>query len=237
MESHVSTLHCSFVVYLNKDKSLLPHFFANMNAFFEKIPLNYELLLILEKNSDCHEVELRANDQIRVYKNSKFLGRAESLRRFLGEAQSPICVVLTPELSSPLGDALKIFQYLMAEEGLALCWGERRSKKSPSSTKNFSPRQSLEFEFTKIIDDRQSTNRNDYFCELGGFKTQSWRDISSTLPAPISGWYLRPWISKIPQYSELTKQFVFVFDSGKTSPSYSSWKARWQMLKLAIFGI
>lgn len=242
MESSESTLHCSFVIYLHKDAAFIPSFMKDLRGFFQKFPLNYELLAVIEKDAEDALAQVKAaqtespqRENIQTLFNEKYLGRAESLRRAFSKAQASYVLVADPLLSTPFGDLFKVLQNLMTDPTVALCWGERISKKDSLFHRRTGPRHSIEHLFTGIFKEKnKSFSSLDPFCEIGGFTKESWVAVEKSLPAKLSGWYLHADLHHA--YAQHARKIleVPIWDSGATSLSYGYWSARWDLLKKSV---
>nr|WP_295902269.1 glycosyltransferase [uncultured Bdellovibrio sp.] len=240
MESSVSTPHCSFVIYLDKDAAIVGPFLQDLRSFFQKFPLHYELVAVIEKGaSDCVRLleqaqkESGERERLTLVPNASHLGRAESLRQGLNKASGNYLVLADPVTATPLGDLFKILQNLMSEPTLDVCWGQRLSKKDSPFLNSNSRRHHLERFFNGILQEREK-HVSDPLCEIGGLKKEAWLRVKD-FPAPLKGWYLHPQLQKQIAKAGLKKIEIPIYDSGKTSASYSYWRERWHLLRQSIF--
>lgn len=238
----MSTPHCSFVIYLNNDSAELPLFIQDVRTFFQKFPLVYELIAVTEKNATACREQIKTaqtqsseKEKIILVQNQSFLGRAESLRQGLNKAQGAFVLIADPQMATPLGDLFKVLQHLMTESDLNLCWGERLTKKDSPFQQAATPRHQLERLFNGILKERNQKLPADILCETGGMTKGTWQEVEKSLPSKkLSGWYLHLYIQKA--LATKHKSLVLaIHDSGKTSPSYSLWKVRWNLLLQSIF--
>ncbi|KHD89418.1 MAG: hypothetical protein OM95_03365 [Bdellovibrio sp. ArHS] len=242
MDSSVSTLHCSFVIYLHKDAAFIPTFIKDLRSFFQKFPLNYEVVAVIEKNAKeafnimkSAQTESSSREHIQILYNDRYLGRAESLRRAFTKSQAPFVLVTDPLLSTPLGDLFKILQNLMTDTSVAMCWGERVSKKDSLFHRRTGPRHSVEHLFTGIFKDiKRGFGSLDPFCEIGGFSKRAWNEIEPHLPKKLNGWYLHPDLHKAFSKSGEKILEIPIWDSGATSLSYGLVKARWNLFAKSL---
>lgn len=228
----MSTPHCSFVTYLNQDWKQLPSFLQDLRSFFQKFPLNYEIIVVVEKNSSA-SLEEFASFPVIFVQNSHFLGRAESLRQGLNAAQGTYLLTADLHMSTPLGDLFKILQNLMSDESLDICWGERYSRKDSPFLNLQTVRLRNEIFFNPILKEKNRNASQDPLCDIGGIKKISWSKMQEALPKKISAWYLHPVL--IPATRHLKILEIPVYDSGATPPGYSVLKVRWSLLKQSIF--
>ncbi|WII73634.1 glycosyltransferase [Bdellovibrio sp. 22V] len=243
MESSVSTPHCSFVVYLNRDSALVPDFLKDVRSFFQKFPLSYELIFAVENNaSACSEIlqpELKnagPKETLVLLQNTKTRGRAESLRHALHKAQAPFVLVATVEMATPLGDLFKILQHLMTEPDVDICWGDRTSRKDSPFQYKREPRHRIEHTFNAITREKNRQPFKDPSCEIWGIKKTAWSDIGNSSPThPWRGWYTAPYVQNLCRKLNKSVVEVPVYDSGATSPSYSLWKERLNLLTKGVF--
>lgn len=238
----MSTPHCSFVIYLNNDSKELPLFIQDVRTFFQKFPLIYELIAVTEKNASACVAQITTaqtqsseKEKIILIQNKKTLGRAESLRQGLNQAQGAFLLMADPQMATPLGDLFKVLQHLMTDSDINLCWGERLSKKDSPFQNAATPRHHLERLFNAILKERNHKLPTDILCECGGLTKSTWQDIEkSWTDTKLRGWYLHLHIQKT-LTTKHKSHFVAIYDSGKTSPSYSLWKVRWNLLLQSIF--
>lgn len=236
----MSTPHCSFVIYLDKDAHALTSFLKDLRSFFQKFPLNYEVVAVVEKgSSDCAKFlqdaqkESSPKECITVVQNTQTLHRAESLRRGLNKAQATYLVIADPQTATPFGDLFKILQNLMSEPTMDICWGQRVSKKDSVFLSSRSPRHNLERLFNGILHERNKTS-SDPLCEIGGFKKEAWLRLQEqSANHKFKGWYLNPQLLRA--LKDLKRIEIPIHDSGQTSKSYSLWRERWNLLRQSIF--
>lgn len=239
----MSTLHCSFVIYLDEDSAAIPSFLKDVRGFFQKFPLNYELVAVVEKGAQgClkllreAQTESPPREKITILTNDRKLRRAESLRRGLDAAEAPYLVIADPLMATPLGDLFKILQNLMGETSVDMCWGDRTTKKGSPFLDNSTPRHHLEHLFNGILRERKHTPLKDPLCETGGLKKTAWQKLSEKMKShTLRGWYLSPYILKEAQKQALNVIEVPVHDSGQSSLSFSLWRERWNLLRQSIF--
>lgn len=238
----MSTPHCSFVIYLNDDSTELPLFIQDVRTFFQKFPLIYELIAVTEKNASACIEQIKAaqtqsteKEKIILVQNQKCLGRAESLRQGLNHAHGTFLLMADPQMATPLGDLFKVLQHLMTDSDINLCWGERLTKKDSPFQNAATPRHRLERLFNAILKERNHKLPADILCESGGLTKNTWQEIEkSWADTKLRGWYLHLHVQKV-LTTKHKSLFVAINDSGKTSPSYSMWKARWNLLLQSIF--
>lgn len=243
MESPVSTLHCSFVVYLDQDSVLLPQFLGDLRSFFQKFPLKFELVAALAKKDQASAkilAESRAQDaslfEVRIHENRFSKNRAENLRQALNTCEAPYLLILNPEMSAPLGDSFKVLQHLMSDESLDVCWGERYSKKSGLLAQGATPALKLEDVFNKILKEKNKAASLDSLCEVGGFKLSAWKKLDAGFgKRKLFGWYLHPFLQKEIRELALKREDIFVHDAGQRPRSFSVGRARWNLLRQSIF--
>ncbi|MGE5084922.1 MAG: glycosyltransferase [Bacillota bacterium] len=238
----MSTPQCSLLVYLNKDEKLVPAFMQDLRSFFQKFPLQYEVIVLVEKKASATLIAIKTeksrspkNEQLIVCKNDKNLGRALSLYRGIDMARAPFVMILDSELASPFGDIFKLWQHLVAEEKIDICWGDRyRKKESPFNT---APTARLRTErlFNGILRDKYKDSLQDPLCEVFALKKAAWDKIRDEVPLQnVRGWYLSPALHASARLQTLNIIEIPVYDSGATSKSYSVWKERLNLLKDSI---
>lgn len=243
MESAVSTPQCSLLVYLNKDATLVQAFMQDLRSFFQKFPLQYEVIVLIEKNakatSEALKMELSRspeNEQLVLHQNIKNLGRALSLYQGLELARAPFMMILDSELASPFGDIFKLWQHLVAEEKIDICWGDRYRKKESPFNLSPSARVRTEHLFNNILRDKYKDSLQDPLCEVFAIKKSAWDKIRNEVPLQeVRGWYLSPALHASAKLQTLNVIEIPVYDSGATSKSYNLWRERVNLFKDSIF--
>lgn len=241
MSTPHSPPHCSLVIYLDKDAPAVTSFLRDLRSFFQKFPLNYELVAVVEKGaSECARLledakkESSAKETITLLQNPKTLHRARSLCQGLNATQAPYILVADPQLATPLGDLFKILQNLMTESSVDVCWGNRLDKKDSLFLKSQTPRHKLERLFNGILHERNKKS-SDPLCEIGGFKKEAWVRLQEKLSTKVpKGWYLNHHLQIEIQETPLNRIEIAIHDSGQTSASYSVWRERWNLLRQSI---
>ncbi len=231
----MSTPHCSFVIYLNQDADLLSAFLRDLRGFFQKFPLHYELVAVIEKNSSKEIAVLEeairtasVKERITFVKNETHRGRAASLHQGLNKAEAPYLILADVGMATPLGDLFKILQHLMTEDNLDICWGERVSKKKAPFSSADTPRFRTERLFTPILKERNKNAGSDPLCEVVGIKKTAWVRLQENLwRHSVQGWYLHPPLMIAAHALNMSHIEIFVHDNGATSSRYSVWKERW----------
>lgn len=240
MEYSVSTPHCSIVIYLNKDEAIIAPFLQDVRQFFNKFPLQYEIVAVTGmKAEDCRDALKVAkqsspqNETLVSVTDTTRHSRASGICRGLDEAKAPVILIADPLLATPLGDLFKILQNLIGDENTELCWGNRVSKKDNAFHSPCSARHRMEHFFNAILNEKYKIS-TDPLCEIGGIKKNAWQTLRSKIPT-TKGWYLSPTLQKHALDMNLKKMEVPVYDSGRTSDSFSLWRERWSLLKQSLF--
>ncbi|MDG0817888.1 glycosyltransferase family 2 protein [Bdellovibrio svalbardensis] len=235
----MSTPHCSMIMYLNKDAALIPAFLRDLRSFFAKFPVHYEVIAVVEKNA-TQSLQLLQTEQslspekerIHIHQNKKHLGRAQSLMLGFEIARSEYLLVVNPEMASPLGDVFKLWQHLVGEDQIDICWGDRYRRKDSPFTSSSSPRIRTEHFFNDLLRGKSPEDIQDPLCEVIALKKQSWNRLRPELKKnKISGWYLAAAIQKCHAIHSFKIIELPVYDSGVTSKSYSVWSERWRLIR------
>lgn len=230
-------------MYLNKDAALVPAFFRDLRSFFAKFPVHYEVITIVEKNARKnllvlqHEQSLSPeNERIVVLENKQRLGRAQSLIQGFEAALAPALLIVNPEMSSPLGDVFKLWQHLVSEDHIDLCWGDRYRKKDSPFMTSASPRIRTEHFFNELLRSKEPGAIQDPLCEVIALKKQSWEKIRQDLTrSKLKGWYLGTALQRSPALKGLQIIELPVYDSGVSSKSYALWLERWRLMRKTSF--
>lgn len=232
----MSTPLCSFLVYLDQDRAHWESFLQDFQSFFKKFPVPHELIVLVEKGSDCTPLfhNHDSQDSLIVRVNTKKLSRTASLRQGCEVARGEILIFLQPHLPTPLADVFKVLQYFISDPQLEMCWGERYSKKQSAFHTLATPRFRNEHLFNKILSERFQPVGLDPLCEMGGLRKSTWNKIKETL-SPQRGWYWGLDLLNAAQKMNIKVTQIYVQDSGLSSTSYSIWKERWNLLKKSIF--
>lgn len=229
-----STLHCSFIAYLDKNSASAEAFLKDCITFFGKFPLSYELLFV--SKTPLSFIDLADYPQVELLNlvNSA-APRAEALRQALSAARGEYLILLDPYLDTPLADTFKILQTLMTSDDLDCCMGERLSKaQSPLHQKN-QWRLRIESDFNRILQDRFQNRNTDFYCEMGGFKKQAWAEINKTLPPRLSGAYFLIQTYAAQKEIQLKTERIYIHDAGKYPRHPSRLRTRWELFKNSIF--
>lgn len=242
MDSSVSTPHCSFIAYFSDDVSALSFFLQDFRAFFQKFPLHYELVLILEPPSAaCQNVIAEAttaapaNERLRILKNSKKLGRARSILAGLDAAEGNYLALADSALATPLGDLFKILQHLITDTTASSYWGDRTLKKNSSFLHPQLLRHQIEHLFTPILRERHENLTGDILCEVGGFSRAHWLNAKKHLDShKIIGWYVGADLQRSLQKENLKIERIFIHDSGAVTKDYKPWRVRWGLLRKCL---
>ncbi|UYL09694.1 glycosyltransferase [Bdellovibrio sp. SKB1291214] len=243
MESSESTPHCSLLVYLNKDADVIPSFLQDLRTFFQKFPMKYELIALVEHGADktfavlsAQAEKSGANEILVIHRNDKKKGRALSLYQGMELAQSPYVMILDSELASPFGDVFKLWQHLVAEEKVDICWGDRYRKKENPFLKGETSRTKTEILFNNILREKYDNSLQDPLCEVIALKKNAWEKIRDELPLQkLRGWYLTPALHQSARLKTLNIIEIPVYDSGRSSQSYHVWKERINLFRDSIF--
>jgi hypothetical protein len=243
MESSVSTPHCSFVFYLRQDVASLNSFVQDFRAFFQKFPLQYELIGVidtmtpeLQKAFDDLRKTAPANESWQIIANEIKLGRARSLQKGLSAAKAEYLILPSLTLSTPLGDLFKILQHLMSESILQACWGERYSKKTEMMAQAVIPTLKLEHLHNKILREKISHLPADPLSEIGGMRKEAWLRIKeSEYLKKKKAWYFTHACQHALVEKNMLQQGVYIHDSGVRPAEFSLWKARFELLRQSLF--
>ncbi|MFM6927991.1 MAG: glycosyltransferase [Bdellovibrio sp.] len=238
----MSTPQCSLLVYLNRDETLVPAFMQDLRSFFQKFPLQYEVIVLVENKAADTFAALQTeisrspqNEQLIIHRNEKNLGRALSLYRGIDLARAPFVMILDSELASPFGDVFKLWQHLVAEEKIDICWGDRYRKKESPFNSSGSPRVRTEHLFNGILREKYKDSLQDPLCEVFALKKSAWEKIRGEVPLQeVRGWYLSPALHASARLQTLNIIEIPVYDSGATSKSYKIWRERLNLFKNSI---
>lgn len=237
----MSTPHCSFVIYLFRDFATLPIFLQDFRSFFKKFPLRYELICVMDSEPPenfLNDLQKNApeNESWQFIQSQQKSGRAQGLQRGMSQAHGEFIILPSTVMATPLGDLFKILQHLMTDPTLDACWGERYSKKPEQITHSVSSSLRLENLFNKILKEKNPQASTDPLCEIGGIRNSSWKKIeSSVILKNKNGWFLAGSCQKALRENNLHQSFLYIHDSGKRSSDFSTWQARWELLRQSLF--
>ncbi|WP_413558034.1 glycosyltransferase [Bdellovibrio sp. HCB209] len=243
MESPVSTPHCSLLVYLNKDADIVPALLQDLRTFFQKFPMTYELIALVEHGAEktLQVLKEQANSSAKneilvIHRNERKKGRALSLYQGMELARSPFIMILDSELASPFGDVFKLWQHLFAEEKIDVCWGDRYRKKENPFLQAKTPRSKTEMMFNNILREKYKDSLQDPLCEVIAIRKSAWDKIRQEIPLQkLRGWYLTPALHQSALLKTLNIIEIPIFDSGVTSKSYHVWKERLNLFRESAF--
>lgn len=233
MESSLSTPHCSFVLYLDRDTQSLKAFLQDVQSFFARFPLQWEIILVLEPGT---QMPTEITSSLVIIENTSRLGRAASLWKGLMATRAPFSLITSVEMSTPLGDLFKILQHLMTEAEVDLYWGNRYKRKDSPFLHGSHPRHRSENFFNTVLRERYLGAPQDPLSEVLAFKKATLETLNENLNASkMRGWYLGPYVLSALQKKKLKLHEVPVYESGVTSRHYSLWRARWNLFKKCAF--
>ncbi|UXR65129.1 hypothetical protein EZJ49_02560 [Bdellovibrio bacteriovorus] len=228
MESAVSTPLLSLVIYLDQENKHLTDCLRDLQTFFTKFPVPYEVVLIAEKDV----VVSAPAAPVRVVQNKKYLGRAASLWQGLQTAQGHFLAVSSVEMNTPLGDLFRLLQHLISEEKVDLYWGDRYAQKNSSFLKKENPRQKNEHLFNGILKEKFGPVPADPLSDVIMIRQEAFKKLTSQgQKQKIRGWYLGPSLLRTLKQQPLQMEQLPVLDSGVTAPGFSLWNARWSLFK------
>ncbi|UOF02737.1 glycosyltransferase [Bdellovibrio reynosensis] len=241
MESSVSTPHCSFIVYFDKD-SKPDLFISDLRSFFQKFPLHYELVAVFEPQAHEKLLEFKAalgvaneKEKIKLVENKSRLGRAASLYTGLSNAEAEYMLTLDASLATPFGDQFKILQNLMTTPEVDICSGERVSKKQSPFHAAATPRHKLEHLFNPIFKEKMQNSLQDPLCESLGIRKKVFQEIKEDLSEKsLKGWYLNLPLLKAAKKLNMKIIEVPVHDSGAAT-NFHLWRERFYLLAKSIF--
>nr|BFD62254.1 hypothetical protein BdHM001_09350 [Bdellovibrio sp. HM001] len=228
MESAVSTPLLSLVIYLNQENKHLTDCLRDLQTFFAKFPLPYEVILMTEKGVVVSDPP----KAVKVIRNEKHLGRAASLWQGLQAAQGHFLTISSVEMSTPLGDLFRLLQHLMSEEKIDLYWGNRYAQKNSSFLKTENTRQTNEHLFNGILKEKFGPVPADPLSDVLMIKQDALKKLTVHMKKQkIQGWYLAPSVLRALRQQPLQVEQLSVLDSGQTAPGYSLWGTRWSLFK------
>lgn len=239
MESSESTPQFSLIVYLDQDSKVLPAFIQDVQTFFTKFPVPYEVLAVVEKGArECKEIlqstKFEGSGTWSIVANSSKKGRAQSLIEGFNRARSPYAAVLSASLSTPLADIFKMLQTIIAEEKVEICFGNRY--KRPNNFFTLKTKQAeRENVYNSILREKHPDFTRDPLCEVLAMKKSAWEKLKTDLQIQkITGWYLAPHLQKMAMHKSIQKEDTPVFDNGTSSLSYKPWKERLNLFLLSL---
>lgn len=191
------------------EQAQIPELLKNISSYFGKFLIPYEVVFSLDPSTDQSEKilmeESEKDPRIRVLKNPRRLGRAESLRQALLQARAPYIASASADLSTPLGDITKLLQHL-TETQSKIIFGTRVDKKdSPFFTIN-TKKNSLEITHINILWESKRLPFKDPFSSYFVMTKEVQADLLKDLSP--KGWYLtsdlqKAVLKKNISYSEL----------------------------------
>lgn len=237
----MSTPHCSFVIYLFRDFKALPLFIQDFRSFFQKFPLNYELICVIDGEYETRLFEdfkstASQNETWQIFRNPKKIGRAQSLQVGAHRARGEFIIFPSLMMATPLGDLFKILQHLMTDSKLMACWGERYSKKSAMMAHAENKNLKIENVFNKILKEKNPHLSPDPLCEIGGLRKTAWEQIQEDLGVhKARGWYFAQYCQQALRQKNLDQHYLPIHDSGQRPADFSAWSARWELLRQSLF--
>jgi glycosyltransferase involved in cell wall biosynthesis len=203
---------------LNEEKAL-PDLLKNISSYFGKFLIPYEVVICLDPSSDksAEILEKESSSQIRVIKNSKHLGRAESLRQALLAANAPYIAATSVDLSTPLGDITKLLQQI-SEGGEKIAFGTRTNKKDSPFLSLNTKKNRLEITHMNIYWERNIRKFQDPFSTVFVMKKEIKDQVLNGFVA--KGWYLTPQVQEQVLKNNIPYAEVPVHSTAGHAPSF-----------------
>lgn len=217
--------------------ALLSEASGNLQAFFKKFPLIYEVLFALNPEQDQSRNLLQSlaekHPQIRIVENPRRLGRAQSFERLFCEARGDILITTDLDLAAPLSEVFKILEALYSDRELDVVFGDRFS--APKKPGSFSPpRSALEDFFSGVIKEKKAWAFKDPFCPVLGLRRTAYAKIQTGLQS--RGWHWTPEVQRLAQLHGLkTLELPLTMSpSQKNKPPKSE---AWHLLGFVLFRV
>ncbi len=161
-------------------------------------------------------------------------GLSHELPTILKETQAPYIVISNAELTSPLGDALKMIQALSSSPELDIVFGNRFKKKdSPFHGDSPSPRVALDQLYTDLFKKNLSNLFEDPLCDLVTLRQSFVNKISEAQLKELSNIRWTPYLQRLSLETKARTADVPIYDNGQTSADWPSFKRKFQMMWLS----
>jgi hypothetical protein len=215
----------SLCIPVCSEKDLIQDFHENLNLFFQRFPLVYEVLFAINPGQDQSLSKLRhlaeRNPHYRIIENIKYLSRAQNIHRLSTKSQGDILVPIDLDLAVPLSEILKIIEGFFSNPEIEVIFGNRF--KAIKNIENKKVEQNkLENFFMGVIKEKALTSTRqwkfaDPFCPILGLRRSSFEKIEKDLRS--SGWYWNQEVQRVAQVKELKAQEIPIYvGSGLDAP-------------------
>lgn len=167
---------------------------SDLDSFFSRFGWDFELMVGLDKSQDRTEEIFESYPfkklKLRMFKNRKHLGRAQTLRLLLKAAEGEVAVTLSMDLSTPLADIYALLIEGLNDKQALLTLGNTLGSKKKRSGGRFSSHFHLEqmlHEKTKL----KWPLLNDPLTSLVALNSHALTQFKQDDPK-ISRWYFTP---------------------------------------------
>lgn len=146
----------------------------------------YEVIIIDDGSKDKTNqvISLYKSDNVKVFKNSKNMGKGYSVKRGILEAKYPLVLFSDSDLSTPLSELKKFIEYI--NKGYDIVIASRKLKGSFIKTKQPLYRQLMGKTFPFLVNLLVLNNIKDTQCGFKLFKTKAAKKIFELLT--FDGW-------------------------------------------------
>jgi hypothetical protein len=208
-----SQTQLSLCIPESSDTRGIQEFYDNVNQFFLKFPLQYEMLFAVAPNTPKESQALlttlsEKDPRVRIVQTKKSLARAKKWQTLFQAGAGDFLVPLELSLHIPLGEVFKMLQELYTDTSLDVVFGNRFAKKAPRSR--------LEAFFQGIIQEKAGWPFRDSFCPTFALRKSAYEKIQSELHS--SGWHWTPEIQRVAIKKDLKPIEVPVFDHSLNQP-------------------
>jgi hypothetical protein len=236
--------------------AILQEFYSNVNQFFLKFPLPYEIVFAVESNQDQSRNLLKGlsdtDPRVRTLEVGPCSSRAKKLELLFAAAHGDLLVASSLELSIPLGEIFNMLQELYTDKDLQAVFGNRFEKKKAPAKSPFSvpptksetggartnpdPRERF---FQGIITEKTSWPIKDAFCPTLALRKTTFETLRPYLKS--TGWHWTPEVQRAVSLNAAKALEVPVFEApprpGQPRGSAISWLEFLRLLSFVIFRI
>ena len=173
----------SMVVPAYNEERRLPRSIQDIRSFFQKLDVNFELLIIVEKSSD-RTVELaqkaaEGEPRIQVIDNLVHRGKGFAVKSGMLKAQGEIVFFMDADLSTPLSEIISFLSYLAANPKTEVLIGSRSEAKSQVLKRQSWVRQTMGRIFNKFVQFFGIRGIVDTQCGFKAFRRAAAQEIFS----------------------------------------------------------
>ena len=227
----------SLCIPVTSDTGLIQAFSENLSQFFQKFPLLYEVLFVVNPHQDQSLSLLQSlaerNPHYQIVENKTKLSRAQNLHKLFAAARGDVIIAIDLDLATPLSEVFKMLEVFYSDRETEVVFGNRLKIKKTLQNQA-APRDPLENFFSGVLKEKTPWKFEDPFCSILGIRQKSFEKINARLKS--TGWHWTQEVQRVAQEQQLKSQEIplFVGPRKGTKPPKSE---ALHLLKFVLFRI